>query len=112
MVVINMLNIFKREDINKGVAEFKATDGAILLDVRTRDEYRGGHVPGSKNIDVTQIEKATSLFSDKSTPLFVLCLSGARSGHAVTALKSMGYANVKNIGGIRSYIGPIAKGDQ
>ncbi|MDL2254527.1 rhodanese-like domain-containing protein [Ruminococcaceae bacterium OttesenSCG-928-I18] len=104
-----MFGFLGRMDINKGVSEFRATDGAVLLDVRTKDEYRGGHVPGSRNIDVNQIEKVTALASDKATPLFVHCLSGARSGRAVNALKSMGYTNVKNIGGISAYTGPLEK---
>ena len=105
-----MFGLFKREDINVGVDESKTTSGAMLLDVRTKDEYRNGHVPGSKNIDVGEIEKASSLIGDKATPLFVYCLSGARSGRAVNALKGMGYTNVKNIGGINSYNGPVEKG--
>lgn len=105
-----MFGFFKREDINVGVDESKTTSGAMLLDVRTKDEYRNGHVPGSKNIDVGEIEKASSLIGDKATPLFVYCLSGARSGRAVSALKGMGYTNVKNIGGINSYNGPVEKG--
>ena len=105
-----MFGLFKREDINVGVDESKTTSGAMLLDVRTKDEYRNGHVPGSKNIDVGEIEKASSLIGDKATPLFVYCLSGARSGRAVSALKGMGYTNVKNIGGINSYNGPVEKG--
>lgn len=105
-----MFGFLKREDINKGIDEFKATAGAVLLDVRTKDEYRSGHVPGSKNIDVGEIERAASLVSDKATPLFVHCLSGARSGRAVSVLKSMGYISVKNIGGINAYRGPVERG--
>lgn len=107
----NMFGLFKKEDINKGVNEFKSTNGAILLDVRTKDEYKSGHVPGSKNIDVAEIEKATNLVSDRSTPIFVHCLSGARSGRAVEALKSMGYTSVKNIGGINLYNGSMEHGN-
>lgn len=105
-----MFGLFKRTDINIGIDEFKATAGAVLLDVRTRDEYRSGHVPGSQNVDVAHIEKAAALVGDKSTPVFVHCLSGARSGQAVNALKGMGYANVKNIGGISTYRGPVETG--
>ena len=39
----------------------------------------------------------------------VYCLSGIRSGQAVSALKSCGYSNAQNIGGIRSYGGPVEK---
>ena len=105
-----MFGFSKKEDINKGIDEFKATSGAVLLDVRTKEEYLSGHVPGSTNIDVAEIEKVVSLVGDKATPLFVHCLSGARSNRAVSALKSMGYTRVKNIGGISSYSGRVEKG--
>lgn len=106
-----MYGLFKREDINKGIDEFKTTDGAVLLDVRTNAEFRDGHVPGSKNVEVSQINKVSSVVPDPATPLFVLCLSGARSSRAVGALKSMGYTNVKNIGGLNSYNGPVERGN-
>lgn len=105
-----MFGFLKRENIHKGIEECRATDGAVLLDVRTRDEYRRGHVPGSQNIDAAQIGQISSVIIDKSTPLFVHCFSGARSGRAVNALKNMGYRNVRNIGGLQSYAGPMEKG--
>lgn len=104
------LNFFKKQDINHGFDEFKATNGAVLLDVRTSAEYREGHIPGSKNIDVAEIGSASSAIKDKATPVYVYCYSGSRSARAVSALKSMGYTNVKNIGGISSYSGQVEKG--
>lgn len=104
-------NFLKKQNINKGIDEFKAASGAVLLDVRTRDEYREGHVPGSKNIDVAKIGSAVSLIGEKSTPVFVYCYSGSRSGVAVNALKGLGYVNVKNIGGISSYTGIVERGE-
>ena len=56
-----MFGFMKREDINAGINEVNATAGAVLLDVRTKDEYRNGHVPGSKHIDVGETEKAASI---------------------------------------------------
>ncbi len=67
-------------------------------------------MPGSRNIDVAEIITVTSVIKDKTAPIFVYCLSGARSARAVSALKSMGYTNVKNIGGISSYSGQVEKG--
>ncbi len=92
-------------DINEGVEEYKNTDGAVLLDVRSVDEYRSGHIPGSINISVEMIEKVSGRIPKKDTPLFVHCLSGGRSSQAVSILKQMGYTNVKNIGGISRYKG-------
>lgn len=105
-----LLDFLKKQDINHGFDEFKTASGAFLLDVRTKEEYREGHVPGSRNIDVAEIITVTSVIKDKTAPIFVYCLSGARSARAVSALKSMGYTNVKNIGGISSYTGQVEKG--
>jgi len=97
----------KPADINFGVERFQATPGAVLLDVRTGEEYAQGHIPGSRNVDVQDIGRAAELVQDKDTPLFVYCYSGARSSRAVSALRSMGYTNVTNIGGIAGYRGQI-----
>ena len=95
--------------INTGVAEYKTNDGAVLLDVRTAEEYRDGHIDGSINIPLDKISSVENIVKDKSTPLYVHCLSGGRSGQAVSYLKQMGYTNVKNIGGISSYGGKVVK---
>lgn len=92
-------------DVNQGVEEFQKTEGAVLLDVRTPEEYREGRIPGSKNVPLQQLETVTTKVRDKDTPVFVYCLSGGRSGQAVRQLKRMGYENVTNIGGINAYRG-------
>ena len=46
---------------------------------------------------------------DKAAPLFVYCLSGARSRMAVAQLQQMGYAKVTNLGGINSYRGKVER---
>lgn len=45
---MRFFDFLKGPDINQGVKEYSTTDGAVLLDVRTPDEYRQGHIPGSK----------------------------------------------------------------
>ena len=97
--------MFRQPDINQGVEEYRAVPQAILLDVRTPEEYRGGHIPGSKNLPLQQIEKIESIAEKKETPLFVYCQSGARSRQAVSLLQNMGYVNVNNIGGMAAYRG-------
>ena len=102
-------DFLKGPDINQGVKEYSTTDGAVLLDVRTPDEYRQGHIPGSKNVPLQSISKAADMIDNKSTPIFVYCLSGARSRQAAAILKQMGYTNVKNIGGISTYAGKVER---
>ena len=96
-------------DMNAGVAEYKTNDGAVLLDVRTAEEYRDGHMEGSVNIPLDRISSVENIVKDKSTPLYVHCLSGGRSGQAVSYLRQIGYTNVKNIGGISGYRGKVVK---
>ena len=107
---MGLFNFFHNTaDINTGVAEYETNDGAVLLDVRTAEEYRDGHIDGSVNIPLDKISSFENIVKDKSTPLDVHCLSGGRSGQAVSYLKQMGYTNVKNIGGISSYRGKVVK---
>lgn len=104
---MGFFDLFRQPDINQGVEEYRAVPQAILLDVRTPEEYRGGHVPGSRNLPLQQIEKINSIAEKKETPLFVYCQSGARSRQAVSLLQRMGYENVNNIGGMAAYRGKV-----
>lgn len=40
---MSFFDLFKQPDVNRGVEEYQSTSGAVLLDVRTPEEYRGGH---------------------------------------------------------------------
>ncbi|WP_300799798.1 rhodanese-like domain-containing protein [uncultured Acetatifactor sp.] len=104
---MGFFDLFRQPDINQGVEEYRAVPQAILLDVRTPEEYGGGHVPGSMNLPLQQIEKITAIAEKKETPLFVYCQSGARSRQAVSLLQRMGYENVNNIGGMSAYRGKV-----
>ena len=97
----------KTPDINRGIADCRNTEGAVLLDVRTPQEYREGHIPGSINIPLQQLDKAIDAYENKAVPLFVYCHSGARSRQAAAVLQSMGYTNVTNIGGVAAYSGKV-----
>ncbi len=106
---MGFFDFLKGPDINEGVKEYRETNGAVLIDVRTPEEYREGHIPESMNIPLQSINKVTRIIDDKSIPIFVHCLSGARSRQATNILKQLGYTNVKNIGGISSYKGKIER---
>ncbi len=72
--------------------------GAIVLDVRTKGEYAGGHIRGSLNIPVDQLSNNTNRFTDKNKAIITCCASGMRSGAAKSMLKSKGYTQVFNGG--------------
>ena len=106
---MGFFDFLKQPDINQGVEQYKTTSGAILLDVRTPQEYAEGHIPGGKNLPLQDIDKAAEIVDNKDAPLFVYCLSGARSRQAAAVLKQMGYTNVTNIGGIADYHGKVER---
>lgn len=102
---IKMFGLFSRKDINKGVENWKSSPNAVLLDVRTPQEYNDRHIDGSVNIPLDSLDLIADRIPDKGTPLFVHCLSGARSAQAVSYLRKIGYSDVHDIGGINSYRG-------
>ena len=104
---MGIFDFFKQPDINQGVQEYKNAAGAVLLDVRTPQEYREGHIPGSQNVPLQQLDKLEEVTENKDTVLYVYCRSGARSRQAVSLLNHMGYTNVHNIGGIAAYSGKV-----
>ena len=104
---MSIFDIFKQPDIHKGLKEYAERENAVLLDVRTPQEYREGHIPKSINIPLQTIDKVTSIMENKDTALFVYCYSGARSRQATAMLRHMGYTNVQNIGGIAAYQGEV-----
>ena len=71
--------------------------GALVVDVRSPDEYRGGHCDGSINIPLNVLE-ARMHELDKKRKLIVCCASGGRSFSALNILKSNGFDNVINAG--------------
>ena len=108
---MGLFSLFKHVDINAEVEAMKSIENAVLLDVRSKEEYSGGHIPGSKNVPVERIEKVVDVITDKNIPVYVYCLRGSRSASAVSAMKKMGYTNAKSIGGIASYKGKTVVGN-
>lgn len=74
---------------NDNVAEALAHN-AIIIDVRTPQEFRGGHVAGSKNIPLNELGTALKDLSP-SQPIVFCCASGARSGAATDLAKKQGF---------------------
>jgi phage shock protein E len=73
-------------------------NGATIIDVRTRGEYKGGHVKGSLNIPLDTLNNNLSKLK-KDKPIITCCASGMRSASAKSILKSKGFAQVHNGGG-------------
>ncbi|WP_127471458.1 rhodanese-like domain-containing protein [Thiomicrorhabdus aquaedulcis] len=75
-------------------------DDAYVLDVRTAGEFREGYIGNAVNVSVTELAaKMNTLPKDKTAPVLVYCLSGARSARAAGMLVKNGYTQVFNLAG-------------
>jgi rhodanese-related sulfurtransferase len=84
--------------------KMRANPNAIILDVRTAQEFATGKIPGAILLpDFAIREQATQVLPDKNALILVYCRSGARSREATYELISMGYTNVFDFGGINSW---------
>ena len=110
LLKMRIFSLFNTTDINEGVQTCRKTDGAVLLDVRSAEEYKAGHIAGSVNIPVADIHTAPDRIPDKNTVIFSYCLRGSRSARAVRILRNLGYTKVTNIGGIAAYQGEVTQG--
>jgi len=65
-------------------------NGAVIIDVRSPQEFDNGHIKGSKNIPVNIIQREVNSIKKIGKPIITVCQSGARSGMAKGILKSAG----------------------
>jgi len=72
---------------------------ASIVDVRTPGEFNEGHLQGTVNIPLDDVEERLDEFRQFSTPLILCCRSGMRSGRAAEFLKANGLSDVHNGGG-------------
>jgi len=72
-------------------------NGAVLIDVRTKGEYAGGHANNSKNIPLDELPNSLKKL-DKGKVYIVVCASGARSGSALNMMKRSGFTECYNGG--------------
>ena len=76
------------------------SDGAVVLDVRSAEEYAKGHVPGALNIDINAPGFASKVSDfDKSKPILVNCHAGSRGAIAAAELGKLGFKTVCNLEG-------------
>lgn len=84
-------------------ARLDANEGAILLDVRTQEEYDGGHIPGAVCFPNEDILPELPLPFEKDAEILLYCRSGRRSAEAAQKLTDMGYTHVADFGGIQDW---------
>jgi len=77
-------------------------EGAILIDVRTKEEYDEKHITGAVNIPLAEIEKGNINYN-KDTAIIVYCRSGNRSATAAKELITLGYTSIYDLGSINNW---------
>lgn len=103
----NSMSDLSQNDWAEGLV---AASEAIVLDVRTEEEFESGFIPNAINIDIRMgagfIDELNKL--DKTVPYYVYCRSGARSAQAVQIMQDMGFVFSYNLlGGILAWEGEV-----
>ena len=78
----------------------KGNSNAMLIDVRSEEEYNEGHLDGAINMPYDKVVEELSVYGiiNMDVPLIVYCKSGGRSSEAADALVDAGYNNVYDLG--------------
>ena len=78
---------------------------AQIIDVCSADEFAGGHLVGSRNVPLDQLEQQLAAAArSKTTPLIMVCASGIRSKRAVAIAKKLGYEQAHSLaGGLKAW---------
>lgn len=94
-------------DVNQFAEKVVGNSGIHLLDVRTEEEYASGHLENAQNVNINGASFADEVATlDKNKPVYLYCLSGARSAKAASYLSQQGFKEVYNLkGGIIAWKG-------
>lgn len=92
-------------EISPADARSRIAEGALLLDVRDREEFEAGHIEGATNVSRGTLEmRIGEVAPDKQAPIVCHCGGGNRGALAADTLKRMGYTRVVSIrGGLKAF---------
>ena len=116
LIVISGCSAEEKGSVYMNIAPEKANEMMneleefVLLDVRSKEEFSEGHIPGAMVIPHEEIsERAEAEIPEKDVPVFVYCRSGRRSKIAAEELVSLGYSEIYEFGGIGDWPYEIEK---
>ena len=101
----NAKNLISYKQLNEIIS---SAGKYLLLDVRSRGEYKSGYINTSKNITNDKLPKALKK-TKKDTLIVLYCQSGARANVAKRNLESYGYSNVVSFGGVSRWKGSLER---
>ena len=78
-------------------------EGAVIIDVRTPQEYASGHLVGSVNIDINAADFEENIIAlDPTAKYLIYCRSGNRSAQAIERMRGLGFTDMIDLGSIES----------
>lgn len=91
-------------DLSTTALTQQVNQGALLVDLRTQEEFASGHIVGAKNIPFDTLDKQINRLGDKDNNIVFYCNAGLQSSKIVTKLRKDGYTDVKHLkGGIATW---------
>jgi rhodanese-related sulfurtransferase len=98
-----------RPNIEPAAARKLLSHGAVLIDVRSADEFARRALPGAVNLPLPELlDRVNSL--EKTRPVIVYCQSGSRSAMAARVLRRVGFGAVFNLGAMSRWDEPVKEG--
>ncbi len=94
---MGLLDLIRSRGNKQNISEM-VDKGAMIIDVRSTGEYAGGHIKGSKNIHLDQLQNRIGEVKAFDAPVITCCASGIRGGSAANVLRKHG-VDVMNGGG-------------
>ncbi len=88
-----------RKDVSVEDLDAARATGARIVDVRTAEEFAGGHVPGAQNFPIDQLDPMSADAWSKDEPIYLICEKGGRSKAAADKLAAAGYDARNVLGG-------------
>lgn len=108
MLVAAMYFLSPRGDTTAQGAQALVAAGAVLVDVRSPEEYAASHIEGARNIPVgTLAARLAELGPPATTPVVVYCQTGGRSTQAAHTLRAAGFTSVHNLGPMSAWQAPL-----
>lgn len=106
-------NTYQSISTTEAVKMMEEESDHVIVDVRTKEEYDEGHIPGALNYPNEEIDESIREYlTDNDEILLVYCKSGVRSKEAAQKLADLGYTRVYEFGGIIDWKGEIEVTDK
>jgi phage shock protein E len=86
-------------------ARILVDQGALLLDVRSADEFRAEHIEGARNVPLGELAARLPQLGSKARSIVVYCRSGRRSAEAARVLRSAGFSSIHDLGPMSAWPG-------